>query len=766
MAEQMYTVKGAEQQPLKDFTEKAYLDYSMYVILDRALPHIGDGLKPVQRRIVYAMSELSLDHQAKPKKSARTVGDVLGKYHPHGDSACYEAMVLMAQPFSYRYPLIEGQGNWGSTDDPKSFAAMRYTEAKLSKYAEVLLSELGQGTVDWQANFDGTLEEPKLLPARLPNVLLNGTTGIAVGMATDILPHNLREVASACVHLLDEPKATVRDLCEHIKGPDFPTAAEIITPKAELRQMYDTGLGSVRVRAKWSRDKSTAEIVITALPYQVSGAKVLEQIATQMRNKKLPMVEDLRDESDHENPTRLVIVPRSNRVDSDELMAHLFATTDLERSYRVNFNMIGLDGRPTVKNLKELLGEWLEFRLKTVTRRLEFRLDKVQKRLHILAGMLTAFLNIDEVIAIIRKHDEPKPVLMKKFKLSDIQAEAILELKLRHLAKLEEMKIKGEQKDLAAERKTLEETLGSKAKLKKLIRSELIADAQTYGDDRRSKLVEKAVAAQAIDETQLLPTEPTTVILSKAGWVRAAKGHDLDPTTLSYKSGDSFLAAAYGKSNQSAVFLDSTGRAYTLPAHTLPSARSQGEPLTGRVSPPDGATFAGALIGEPTDLWLVANDLGYGFVVKLAELITRNRSGKAVLKLKPGAKVDVPSPIKDLKTDQLVAVSNEGHILVFGIKNLPELARGKGNKIMGINTKKHAAREEFMSAITSVPADENLIVVCGNRHMTLTPKELAEYKGDRGRKGLKLPKNYRTVDALYPESRWPGKTAGAKSKGE
>ena len=754
MAEQMYTVKGAEQQALKVFTEKAYLDYSMYVILDRALPHIGDGLKPVQRRIVYAMSELSLDFTAKPKKSARTVGDVLGKYHPHGDSACYEAMVLMAQPFSYRYPLIEGQGNWGSPDDPKSFAAMRYTEAKLSKYAEVLLSELAMGTVDWQPNFDGTLEEPVLLPARLPNVLLNGSTGIAVGMATDILPHNIKEIATACIRLLDEPKAAVKDLCEHVKGPDFPTEAEIITPKAEIRQMYETGNGSVRVRAKWLREKG-GEIVVTALPYQVSGAKILEQIALQMRNKKLPMVEDLRDESDHENPTRLVIVPRSNRVDSDELMGHLFATTDLERSYRVNFNVIGLDGRPAVKNLRDMLMEWLEFRLKTVTRRLQFRLDKVEKRLHILDGLLIAFLKIDEVIAIIRKHDEPKPVLMKRFKLSDIQAEAILELKLRHLAKLEEMKIRGEQKDLAKERDFLEKTLGSKARLKKLIREEITADAETYGDKRRSQLVERAAAAQAIDETQLLPTEPTTVVLSKAGWVRAAKGHDLDPTTLSYKSGDGFLAAAYGKSNQSAVFLDSTGRAYTLPAHSLPSARSQGEPLTGRVSPPDGATFAGALIGDAEDRWLVASDAGYGFVVKLGELIARNRSGKAALRVKPGWKVLVPAPVKDLKTDLLVAVSNEGHILVFAVKNLPELARGKGNKIMGISTKKHASHEQFMAAVTCVPADEPVVVVCGTRHMSLSPKELKEFLGERGRKGLKLPRNYRNVDALYPESRWP-----------
>jgi topoisomerase-4 subunit A len=565
----------------------------------------------------------------------------------------------------------------------------------------------------------------------------------------------LKEIATACIRLLDEPKATVKDLCEHVKGPDYPTEAEIITPKAELRQMYETGNGSVRARAKWSREKG-GDIVITALPYQVSGAKILEQIALQMRNKKLPMVEDLRDESDHENPTRLVIVPRSNRVDSDELMAHLFATTDLERSYRVNLNIIGLDGRPQVKNLRDLLTEWLEFRLTTVTRRLQFRLDKVAKRLHILEGLLIAFLKIDEVIAIIRKHDEPKPVLMKRFKLSDLQAEAILELKLRHLAKLEEMQIRGEQKDLAKERDTLEKILGSKARLKKLIREELTADAETYGDKRRSQLVERA-AAQAIDETQLLPTEPTTVVLSKSGWVRAAKGHELDPTTLSYKSGDSFLAAAYGKSNQSAVFMDSTGRAYTLPAYSLPSARSQGEPLTGRVSPPEGATFAGVLIGDPEERWLVANDAGYGFVVKLGELITRNRSGKAALKVKPGTKVCVPAPVLDLKTDLLAAVSNEGHILVFPVKNLPELVRGKGNKIMGISSKKHLSREEFMAAVTCVPADEPLVIVCGARHMSLAPKELREFIGERGRKGLKLPRNYRNVDALYPESRWPNK---------
>ena len=756
----LLTVEGAERQPLKTFTEKAYLDYSMYVILDRALPHIGDGLKPVQRRIVYAMWELSLDYQAKPKKSARTVGDVLGKYHPHGDTACYEAMVLMAQPFSYRYPLIEGQGNWGSMDDPKSFAAMRYTEAKLSKYAEVLLSEVGQGTVDWQPNFDGTLQEPKLLPARLPNVLLNGATGIAVGMATDIPPHNLKEVASACIRLLEDPRATVRQLCEHVKGPDFPTEAEIISPRAELVQMYETGNGSVRMRAKWTREKG-GDIVISALPYQASGAKVLEQIAGQMRAKKLPMVEDLRDESDHENPTRLVIVPRSNRVDSAELMAHLFATTDLEKSYRVNLNIIGLDGRPKVKNLKELLEEWLEFRIETVTRRLQFRLDKVDKRLHILDGLLIVYLNLDEVIAIIRKHDEPKPVLRKRFKLSDAQAEAILEIKLRHLAKLEEMKIKGEQKDLAKERDLLTKILGSRAKLRKLVREELAADAETYGDRRRSQLVERAPAAQAIDETQLLPTEPATVILSKAGWVRAAKGHELDPRTLSYKSGDGFLAAAYGKSNQPAVFLDSTGRAYTLPAHSLPSARSQGEPLTGRLTPPAGASFAGVLIGEPEDKWLVASDAGYGFVVKLGELISRNRAGKAALRLPKNARVLVPAPVADVKGDLLAAVSSAGHILVFPVKALPELARGKGNKIMGIPSKKAASHEEYMAAIACVPEGEGLVILSGSRHMTLSAKELREYAGERGRRGLKLPRGWRTVESLYPESRAPGKATAA-----
>ena len=580
--------EGIEKLPLSEFTERAYLDYSMYVILDRALPYIGDGLKPVQRRIVYAMSELGLSATSKHKKSARTVGDVLGKYHPHGDSACYEAMVLMAQPFSYRYPLVDGQGNWGAPDDPKSFAAMRYTESRLAAYSEVLLTELGQGTVDWKPNFDGTMEEPESLPARLPNVLLNGGTGIAVGMATDIPPHNLKEVASACVRLLESPKSTLADLCQHIKGPDFPTEAEIITPKKDILEIYQNGRGGIRQRAVYVVEDGA--VIITALPYQVSGNKILEQIAAQMIAKKLPMVEDLRDESDHENPTRLVIMPRSNRVNIEELMAHLFATTDLERSYRVNMNMIGIDGRPQVKDLRSLLEEWLKFRTVTVRRRLQWRLDKVNKRLHILDALLIAFLNIDEVIAIIRENDKPKPVLMARFDITDVQAEAILELKLRHLAKLEEMKIRGEQNELAEERDYLEKILGSAKRLKTLIRKEIIADAEKYGDDRRSPIIERS-AAQAISETALISSEAITVVLSAKGWVRSAKGHEIDAEKLNYKAGDAFQASATGKSNQMVVFLDSSGRAYTMPAHKLPSARGQGDPLSSYFTPTPGSHF-------------------------------------------------------------------------------------------------------------------------------------------------------------------------------
>jgi topoisomerase-4 subunit A len=675
--------EGIERLPLRTFTEKAYLDYSMYVILDRALPHIGDGLKPVQRRIVYAMSELGLSAASKHKKSARTIGDVIGKFHPHGDSAAYEAMVLMAQSFSYRYPLVDGQGNFGSPDEPKSFAAMRYTESRLTRYASLLLSELGQGTVEWQPNFDGTLEEPVLLPARVPNVLLNGATGIAVGMATDIPPHNLREVVNAAVLLLDEPESTIGDLCKKIKGPDFPTGGEIVTPSAEIRQMYKSGNGSIRARAVFEIEDG--EIVITQLPYQVSGSRVQEQVAAQITAKKLPMVETIRDESDHEHPTRIVIVPRSNRVDTEQLMAHLFATTDLERTYRVNLNIIGLDGKPKVMDLKGLLEEWLQFRTDTVTRRINWRLEKVRARLHILDGLLAVYLNLDEVIKIIRREDEPKPVLMKRFKLSDIQAEAILETKLRHLAKLEEMKIKGEQDELKAEEEELDKIVRSKARMKKLIREELLAAAEDFGDDRRSRIVERA-AAQAIDETELVTSEPVTVVLSQRGWVRAAKGHDLDPTTLGYKTGDSFQAAARGRSTQLAVFLDSTGRAYSLIAHSLPSARGQGEPLSGRLDPPEGATFAGVLIGEPDDRWVIASDAGYGFVVKLGEMHSRNRAGKAVLKVPEGSGVLAPAQIPAAADALLCVVSTEGKMLAFAVKDLPELPRGKGNKMFGLSS--------------------------------------------------------------------------------
>jgi topoisomerase-4 subunit A len=736
---------GQEQLALRKFVEQSYLNYSMYVINDRALPHIGDGLKPVQRRIVYAMSELGLKSTAKYKKSARTIGDVIGKYHPHGDSACYEAMVLMAQPFSYRYPIIDGQGNWGSPDDPKSFAAMRYTESKMRAYADVLLSELGQDTVDWKLNFDGELEEPVILPARLPNVLLNGGSGIAVGMATDILPHNLREIASACIHLLDNPKATTKELMKFVKGPDFPTHAEIITPVEEIREIYDTGRGQVKSRAVYV--KENGEIVITALPYQVSGAKVLEQIAAQMQKKKLPMIVDIRDESDHENPTRIVIEPRSNRIDIDAVMAHLFSTTDLEKSYRVNFNMIGIDGKPQVKPLVILLKEWLEFRTTTVTRRLNYRLEKIKDRLHILDALLIAFLNIDEVIKIIRTEDKPKPVLMKRFKLTDRQAEAILELKLRNLAKLEEMKIKAEQKELSEERAALEKILGSKARLKTLIKTEIKEDADTYGDDRRSELVVRE-EAQAFREEELISTEPVTVILSEGGWVRAAKGHDVDPSTLAYKSGDKLKLFARGKSNQNAVFLDSTGRSYTLAAHTLPSARGMGEPLSGKLKPPSGATFMGLMIGDPSRLCVIASDAGYGFITKMENLVSKNKAGKALLSLPKGAKVLSPVPVDEIGSSEVVAISNEGRMLMFKLSELPELAKGKGNKIISIPTARVAAREEFVAAIAVLNADQVLVIHSGKRHFNLTMNDLEHYRGERGRRGNKLPQGFRKVDAV------------------
>lgn len=743
------SLDGVERRSLAEFTEQAYLNYSMYVIMDRALPHIGDGLKPVQRRIVYAMSELGLNADAKHKKSARTVGDVLGKFHPHGDSACYEAMVLMAQPFSYRYTLVDGQGNWGAPDDPKSFAAMRYTEARLSRYSEVLLSELGQGTVDWVPNFDGTLDEPATLPARLPNLLLNGTTGIAVGMATDVPPHNLREVAAACVRLLDEPDATVEQLCEHIQGPDFPTEAEVITPRADLLKIYETGRGSVRMRAVYRVEDG--DIVVTALPHQVSGAKVLEQIAAQMQAKKLPMVADLRDESDHEHPCRIVIIPRSNRVDAAELMQHLFATTDLESSYRVNTNVIGLDGKPQVKNLRTLLSEWLTYRIGTVRRRLQFRLDKVEKRLHLLEGLLIAFLNLDEVIHIIRTEDEPKAELIARFGLTEVQADYILDTRLRQLARLEEMKIRGEQDELAKEREQLLALLGSESKLRKLVRKELLEDAEKYGDARRSPIVARA-EAKALSETELLPTEPVTVVLSEKGWVRCAKGHDIDAAGLSYKAGDAFKTAAPGRSNQFAVFLDSTGRSYSLAAHSLPSARGQGEPLTGRLSPPPGASFDCLLLPDDDALYVLASDAGYGFVVKGEDLQAKNKAGKALLSLPEGARVIPPRPLTDLASDWLAAVTSEGRLLLFKVADLPQLAKGKGNKIIGIPGERVASREEYLSDLAVLPEGATLVLQTGKRTLSLRPADLEHYKGERGRRGSLLPRGFQRVDALLVEA--------------
>lgn len=741
MTTEIINYEGVEQMPIKRFTEDAYLNYSMYVIMDRALPFIGDGLKPVQRRIIYAMSELGLNASAKYKKSARTVGDVLGKFHPHGDIACYEAMVLMAQPFSYRYPLIDGQGNWGAPDDPKSFAAMRYTESKLSKMAEILLGELGQGTVDYQPNFDGTLEEPKYLPARLPHILLNGTMGIAVGMATDIPPHNLNELADACVMLLDNPKAGLADLLEVVQGPDYPTEAEIITPKADIAKMYEQGKGSIKMRATWR--KEDGEIVITALPHQASPSKVIEQIATQMRNKKLPMVDDIRDESDHENPIRLVIVPRSNRIDFDGLMDHLFATTDLEKNYRVNMNMLGLDGKPAVKNLVEILTEWLSFRRTTVTRRLNYRLDKILNRLHILDGLLIAYLNIDEVIEIIRNEDDPKAELMARFNLSEIQAEAILNLRLRHLAKLEEHALQAEKSQLEKERDELQLTLSSERRLNTLIKKEIQADAKTFASPRRSPLVERA-EAKAISESELTPTEDVTVILSEKGWVRCAKGHDIDVQALSYRAGDGYLAHVRGRSNQPVVFLDSTGRAYTLDANSLPSARSQGEPITGKISLPEGATVQHVLMANMDAQILMASDSGYGFICQFEDLVSRNKAGKAVISLTENAQVLAPQYIEANEDISLVAMSNVGRMLVFPITELPILSKGKGNKIINISAEAAKARTELLTRLLLIKPTSSLVFISGKRKITLKPSDIDNYRGERARKGSQLVRGLST----------------------
>ena len=732
--------EGIEQMPLRTFTERAYLNYSMYVIMDRALPFIGDGLKPVQRRIVYAMSELGLNATAKYKKSARTVGDVLGKFHPHGDSACYEAMVLMAQPFSYRYPLVDGQGNWGAPDDPKSFAAMRYTESRLSKISEILLSELGQGTVDYQPNFDGTLAEPQYLPARLPHILLNGTTGIAVGMATDIPPHNINEIADAAVMLLDNPKARLDDVLEIVQGPDFPTEAEIISPKSEIRKIYEQGRGSIKMRATWKKEEG--EIIISALPHQSSPSKVIAQIAEQMTAKKLPMLEDIRDEADHENPIRIVLVPRSNRVDTDALMAHLFATTDLEKSYRVNMNMIGLDHKPAVKGLLEILNEWLAFRRTTVTRRLQYRLDKVLSRLHILDGLMIAFLNIDEVIEIIRHEDDPKAELMARFNLSDEQADAILNLRLRHLAKLEENQLKAEQDELEKERLNLEAILGSERRLNTLIKKEIQEDAKKYANPRMSQLVERE-EAKMISESDMTPAEPVTVILSEMGWVRCAKGHDIDPKSLSYKAGDNYRAHACGKSNQAVVFIDSTGRSYALDPLSLPSARSQGEPLTGKLNLPAGATIEYVVMASEQQELLMASDAGYGFICKFEDLIARNKAGKALISLPENAKVMEPKTLANA-TALVVAMTSAGRMLIFPVKDLPALSKGKGNKIVTIPAANAKERSELLVRLLLISDQASLEFHSGKRKIVLKPEDLQKFRAERGRKGSTLPRGLHT----------------------
>ncbi len=736
-----------EQQPLKEFSEKAYLDYSMYVILDRALPHLADGLKPVQRRIVYAMSELGLTSLAKYKKSARTVGDVLGKYHPHGDSACYEAMVLMAQGFSYRYPLIDGQGNWGSPDDPKSFAAMRYTESRLTAYAQILLAELSLDTVQWTDNFDGTLQEPQLLPARLPAILLNGTMGIAVGMATDIPPHNLREVAAACVQLLDYPDSSLDDLLQHIHAPDYPTRAEIISSREELEKIYRTGTGSLKMRASYQLEDGN--IVITALPYQVSGAKLLEQIAAQMQAKKLPMIEDLRDESDHENPTRLLIMPRTKRLDTEALMSHLFATTDLEKSYRVNMNMIGLNGRPQVKNLREILHEWLRFRTQTVRLRLQHRLDKVMARRHILQGLLIAYLTIDDVIAVIRHEDAPKLQLMHRFGLSENQAEAILDLKLRQLIKLEEVKIRAEQTQLDKEQIRLEKTLASPNMLNRLIKQEIQDDAQQYGDDRCSPLVSRA-CAQVLQASTLIVNEPLTIILSTKGWIRAAKGLDIEGENLSYRAGDSFLQAISGRTTQTVSIIDSTGRVYTVTSHDLPSARTQGEPLTGRLNPPPGAVFQHLLTGDSEDWYVLASSAGYGFRVQLKALQSKNKAGKAVLNLSDGAAVLAPLMITDAAA-WLAVATLQGRLLIFPLLELPALAKGKGNKLIHIPTVEWAHNTDRVVAITVLGQQQNLKILSGKRHLSLKESERLVYCSQRAKRGTLLPAGFRRVDGLLAE---------------
>ncbi|MDM1270140.1 DNA topoisomerase IV subunit A [Acinetobacter indicus] len=728
---------ATENRSVAEFTEQAYLSYAMYVIMDRALPHISDGLKPVQRRIVYAMSELGLKPSSKPKKSARTVGDVLGKYHPHGDSACYEAMVLMAQPFSYRYPFIEGQGNWGSPDDPKSFAAMRYTEAKLSAYSDLLLSELGQGTCDWQDNFDGSLKEPVTLPARVPNILLNGTTGIAVGMATDIPPHNLREIIKGTIALIRNPNLSDSKVAEYIPGPDLPTRAEVITPPDELLKIQTTGRGSYRMRAVYTIEKN--EIVISDLPYQVSGSKVITQIADQMQAKKLPLVTDVRDESDHKNPTRLVIVLRSNRIDADAVMSHLFATTDLESSYRVNMNMIGADGRPQVKSIRQILLEWIEIRKHTVTRRLQYHLNKIEKRLHILAGLLIAYLDIDTVIQIIREEDHPKAELMAHFGIDEIQAEAILELKLRHLARLEEMEIRREQEELEAKAATIREQLANPESLKNLIITELKDDAKKFGDDRRSPIVQRSEAT-AINEQDMLPADPVTVVLSEAGWIRCAKGHDVDAENLNFRAGDQYLSHAQGKSNQRAYVLDDTGRSYGVAINSLPSARGLGEPLSSRLSPASGVGFKQVFVAEDQAEILVMSSKGYGFKTQAKQLDTNAKAGKAFLSLSEGASVMNLQTIEQFS--HVALLSSAGRLLIVDLAELPVLNKGKGNKLIQLEPK------DQIVSMTMLNLDEIIQVFAGQQQLKLKGDDLQKYIGKRGTKGQLLPRGYQKANKL------------------
>jgi len=737
---------GIERQSVGEYSERAYLDYSMYVILDRALPFIGDGLKPVQRRIIYAMSELGLKSTAKFKKSARTVGDVLGKFHPHGDSACYEAMVLMAQPFSYRYPFIDGQGNWGAPDDPKSFAAMRYTESKLSPYADLLLAEINKGTVSWTDNFDGTIQEPLQLPAQVPNLLLNGASGIAVGMATDVPPHNLLEIIAACIQLLEKPSTELDELMQIIPAPDYPTDAYIVSSKEDLRQMYETGNGSVKMRAGYI--KEDGEIVIESLPYQTSGAKVITQIAAQMRNKKLPLVEDLRDESDHENPTRLVIVPRSNRVDCEQLMLHLFATTDLEKNYRVNMNVIGLNGKPQVKPLIPLLKEWLEFRMQVVVNRLQSRLDKILDRLHILDGLLIAYLNIDEVIAIIRREEKPKPVLIEQFKISEIQAEAILELKLRHLAKLEEVKIKSEADELGKERKSIELLLSSETRLKTYIKKELRVILEEFGDKRRCQIISDVSSAQAFNDQDMIPAENVTVVLSEKGWVKAAKGHEIDSSSLNYKSGDTYLKDAKGRSNQMAFFIDSTGRSYSILANSLPSARGQGEPLTGKLTPPLGAEFIDVVMGKDEQAVILSSDAGYGFVSTLGNLNSKTKSGKHLITLSKQARANRLAIVEDVDNHYVAVATNRARLLIFPISELPHLSKGKGNKLIQIANKDFIDREEFVIGVCAIKDNQKLRVQYGKKHKKYSFEELVNFVSHRARKGLILPGVFKKVDSI------------------